>query len=118
MLEPTLIHCDNKICVRPSMNPVSHDKSKHVEIKYHYIRDMVQRRTIILQYISTDELTADIMTKPLSRAKFVYFRDKLGVAENVSLVERECLCLRQHHEKLSPEGPMWTSRGNVDFIPT
>jgi hypothetical protein len=39
--EPTLIHCDNQSCVRISENFVFHDKSKHIEIKYHYIRDMV-----------------------------------------------------------------------------
>ena len=43
-----------------------------------------------LQYIRTDEHIADILTKPLSRLKFVYFRDKLGVVENVSFAEREC----------------------------
>jgi len=43
-----------------------------------------------LKYIQTDEQIADILTKPLSRLKFVYFRDKFGVVENVSLAEREC----------------------------
>ena len=41
MLEPTLIHCDNQSWMRLLVNPVSHDKLKHVEIKYHYIQDMV-----------------------------------------------------------------------------
>jgi hypothetical protein len=82
-LEPTLIHCDNQSCVKLSENPVFHDKSKHIEIKYHYIRDMVQRGVVELQYISTDEQIADILTKPLSRVKYEYFRDKLGVMQNV-----------------------------------
>ena len=43
-----------------------------------------------LQYISIDEQIADILTKPLSKVKFVYFRDKLGVMENDFLSEREC----------------------------
>ena len=42
------------------------------------------------QYISTDEKIANILTKPLSKTKFVYFIDKLGVMQNVSLTEREC----------------------------
>ena len=41
--EPTLIHCDNQSCVQMSMNPVFHDKSKHIEIQYHFICDMVQK---------------------------------------------------------------------------
>jgi hypothetical protein len=39
--DSTIIHCDNQSCVKLSENPVFHDKSKHIEIKYHYIRDMV-----------------------------------------------------------------------------
>jgi hypothetical protein len=51
-------------------NPVFHDKSKHIEIRYHYIRDMVQRRVVKLQYVGTDEQVAYVLTKPLSRVKF------------------------------------------------
>ena len=64
-----------------SENPVFHDKSKHIEIKYHYIRDMVQRGEVNLQYVATDEQIADVLTKPLARAKFEYFREKLGVLQ-------------------------------------
>jgi hypothetical protein len=60
---------------------VFHDKSKHIEIKYHYVQDMVQKREIKLQYISTDEHVANVLTKPLSKVKFDYFRDKLGVVQ-------------------------------------
>ena len=44
-----------------------------------HIRDMVEKRAVKLQYIATDEQVADVLTKPLSKVKFVYFRDKLGV---------------------------------------
>ena len=40
-LDATCIYCDNQSCAKLSQNPVFHDKSKHIEIKYHYIRDMV-----------------------------------------------------------------------------
>ena len=62
-----------------SENLVFHDKSKHIEIKYHYIRDMVQRGAVKLQYVATKEQIADVLTKPLARVKFEYFREKLGV---------------------------------------
>jgi hypothetical protein len=65
-------------------NPVFHDRSKHIEIRYCYIRDMVQRGALKLQYISTDEHVANVLTKPLSRIKFDYFRDKLGIVRNDS----------------------------------
>jgi hypothetical protein len=60
-------------------NHVFHDKSKHIEIQYHYICDMVQRGAINLQYVSTDEHVADVLNKPLSCVKFEHFRDNLGV---------------------------------------
>jgi hypothetical protein len=59
-------------------------------MRYHYVRDIVQKNILSIQYVPTAEQTADIMTKPLSLSKFVYFQDKLGVAENASLAEREC----------------------------
>ena len=61
------------------MNPVFHDKSKHIEIKYHYIRDMVQRGAVKLQYVTMDEQIDYVFTKPLARVKFEYFREKLVV---------------------------------------
>lgn len=84
-LETTLIHCDNQSCVRVSKNVVFHDKLKHIEIKYHFIQDMVQ-----LQYTSIDEQIVDILIKLLSKVKLIYFKDKLSVMQNVSLTEREC----------------------------
>ena len=60
-------------------NPMFLDNSKHIEIRYFYIRDMEQKGAIKLQYVSTDEQVADVLTKPLSQVKFEYFRDKLGV---------------------------------------
>ena len=46
-------------------NPVFHDKSKHIEIQYFYIRDMVHKGAIKVQYVSTDEQVVDVLTKPL-----------------------------------------------------
>ena len=51
----SVITCDNQSCVKLSENPVFHDRSKHIEIKYHYIRDMVQRKIVHLQYLPTHE---------------------------------------------------------------
>jgi hypothetical protein len=62
-----------------SKNLVFHDKSKHIEIKFHYVQDMVQKGEVRLQCITIDEQVADVLTKPMFRVKFEYFRDKLGV---------------------------------------
>ena len=64
-----------------SENPVFHDKLKHIEIKFHYIRDMVQRGVVKLQYMASKEEIADVFTKPLVRVKFEYFREILGVIQ-------------------------------------
>ena len=89
-LDSTIIHCNNQSCIKLSENSMVRDRSKHIEMKYHFIRDLVQRGALKLQYIRTEEQIADILTKPLTASKFVYFRDKLGMAENASLAEREC----------------------------
>ena len=60
-----------------SKNPVFHEKSKHIEMKYHYIRDMVQIAEVKLHYVVTDEQIAEVLTKPLARVKFEYFREKV-----------------------------------------
>jgi hypothetical protein len=89
-MDSTVIHCDKQSCVKLSENPVFHDKSKHIEIKYHYIRDMVQRKAVHVQYLPTHEKNADIFIKPLAKTNFEYFRERLGLVENASLAEREC----------------------------
>jgi hypothetical protein len=85
-MDPTIIHCDNQSYV----NPMFHDRSKYIEIKYHYIRDMVQRKVVHVQYIPTHEQIVDIFAKPLAKKKFEYFCEILGLVENTSLAEREC----------------------------
>ena len=58
-----------------------HDNSNHIEIKYHYIRDMVQRGAVKLQYVATEEQIADVLMNPLARVNFGYFRENLGVLQ-------------------------------------
>ena len=85
-----MIYCDNQSCMQLSENIVFHDRSKHTEIRYHFIRDYVQRGAVELQYISIDEQVEDILAKPLVRCNFIHFRDKLGVVQNTFLGKREC----------------------------
>ena len=89
-LETTIILCDNQSYIKLTENLVFPNRSKHIDLKYHYIRDMVQRNVIKLKYIATTDQVANILTKPLQLAKFAHFSDKLGVVENASLAEREC----------------------------
>jgi hypothetical protein len=77
---------------------VFHERSKHNEIKYNFIRDKVQEGEVKLQYIPTDEQKAGILTKPLSRIKFAYLRDKLGIVEITPLARREEMALQVGRE--------------------
>jgi hypothetical protein len=61
------------------VNPVFHEKSKHIGIKYHFIHDVVENGVVKLHYVATNEQVADVLTKPLSKVKFEYFKDKLGL---------------------------------------
>ena len=54
-LKPTVIYCDNQSCIKLSENPVLHDRSKHIEIRYHFIKDMIQKGVVKLKYVSIDE---------------------------------------------------------------
>jgi hypothetical protein len=89
-LESMVIHYDNESCIKLSENPMFHDKSKHIEIIYHFIIDKVLKGAVKLQYIPTNEQLAEILTKTLVKGKFVFFRDKIGVVENSFLAKREC----------------------------
>ena len=81
VLDTTVIFCDNQSGICLSENPVFHDRSKHIDIRYHFIWDMVQRGTIRLDHIGTDEKVAEILTKPLEKVKFLTFRENLGIME-------------------------------------
>eukprot|EP00253_Pinus_taeda_P017780 PITA_17780 len=89
-MDPTVIYCDNQSCIKVSENPIFHDKSKHIDIWYHHVRDCVVKRIMLLLYVSTEEQDADILTKALSKCKFDFNRDRIGVTDNPFLVEREC----------------------------
>ena len=54
-------------------------RQKHIEIRYHFVRDMVYKGVVKLKCVPTEEQVADVLTKPLARVKFEYFRDNLGV---------------------------------------
>jgi len=88
-LEPTVIYCDNQSCIKLLANPVFHDRSKHIDIKYHHIKDCVQWIIMLLSYIPTEDQGYDILTKALTKRKFEYHRGRIRVADNPYLVERE-----------------------------
>ena len=80
--EPITILCDCTSAISISKNPVMNSKTKHIPIKYHFIREHVLEKTIKLEHIGTKNQVAYIFTKPLLRETFEYLRQKLGVITN------------------------------------
>jgi len=74
---PSIIFDDSTACIGMTKNPVQHSRNKHIELKYHFVRDKVASGEIKLVYVPTEENVADIMTKCLARIKFERFRDRL-----------------------------------------
>jgi hypothetical protein len=77
--EMTTIYGDNKGSLDLTANPVFHSRTKHIQVRYHAIRDYVERGEIRLQYIQTDEMLADGLTKALDRVKFERMIKGLGL---------------------------------------
>ena len=74
-----VIYCDNTSAINISKNLMMHSKTKHIAIKYHFLRELVQEKEVRLEYVNTKEQIADIFTKPLPKDEFLYLRGKLGV---------------------------------------
>jgi hypothetical protein len=79
--DPITINCENISAISISNNPVMHLKTKHIPIKYHFLRDRVTQKIVKIEYLDTKEQIANIFTKPLPRSTFENIRQKLGVIQ-------------------------------------
>ena len=77
--ELVILYCDNKSAINISNNPMMHAKTKHIAIKYHYVRELVEDKQVKMKYIHSREQIANILTKPLPKDAFEYLRGKLGI---------------------------------------
>ena len=75
-INPMIIFEDNKACIDFTKNPSNHQKTKHISVRYHFIRDLVQRQLLQLNPIPSADNVADIMTKPLDTKPFQFLRSK------------------------------------------
>ena len=77
---PLTMLCDNQGAIALSKDNKFHSRMKHIDLRYHFIREAVDERKINVQYIPTAENIADIFTKALPRPKFKFFVERVGLA--------------------------------------
>lgn len=75
----TVVFSDSQSAIFLTKNDAYHSKTKHVEVKYHYVRDTIAQREIVVEKVHTSENPADMLTKPLPTAKFDHCLDLVGV---------------------------------------
>jgi hypothetical protein len=73
------LFCDNQSAIALCKNPVYHDRSKHIDTRYHHIRECIEDGKVDVFHVRTEEQVADILTKSLGRTKFAQVRQMLGV---------------------------------------
>eukprot|EP00253_Pinus_taeda_P028228 PITA_28228 len=77
----TTIYCDNSSAIALSKNSVFHKRTKHIDTKFHFIRELINNGEIVLQHYRTEDQLADILTKPLAKKSFDYFRKCVGMQQ-------------------------------------
>lgn len=78
-VDATLILCDNRSAIAIAKNPAMHGRTKHIDIRFHFIRSLITDGLIVMNHCSSDEQAADILTKSLTFQKHMYFTSLMGV---------------------------------------
>lgn len=76
-----ILKVDNKSAINLCKNPVLHDRSKHIDTRFHFIRECVEQKKMEVEHICSEEQLADILTKPLGRIRFQELKNKLGLVQ-------------------------------------
>lgn len=84
---PVEIYVDNRSAIDLAKNPVFHGRSKHIDIRYHFIRECVERGEVVIKHVRTEEQRADVQTKALSVVKFEKMRALLGLKNRQQITE-------------------------------
>jgi hypothetical protein len=77
--QATVLRSDNQGAIALTKNPAHHQRTKHIDIKHHFIRDLVEEGKLVLHWCPTEDMTADVLTKPLMRVKHAKHCSSLGL---------------------------------------
>jgi hypothetical protein len=72
---------DNQSCIKVANNPELHGRSKHIDIRYHFVQEKTEQKIIEVKYCNTKDMTADIFTKPLAKPVFLHLRTLLQMVD-------------------------------------
>ena len=81
--EKYLLYCDSQSAIHFSKNPTFHSRSKHIDVRYHWIRDELEMKLFCLEKIHTDENGSDMMTKQIPTEKLQFCRKQVGLVESL-----------------------------------
>jgi hypothetical protein len=80
-VQPPALKVDNQPAIALAKNPVLHDRSKHIDVKFHFLRDCVDGGQLVIEFVDTKRQLADILTKSLGRLRFQELRGMIGMVE-------------------------------------
>lgn len=82
-----ILWCDNLSATYLTANPIFHSRTKHMEIDFHFVLDKVRAKTLSVRYVSSHDLVADLLTKQLSKSRFLELQSKLTVVQTPAQLE-------------------------------
>ena len=85
ILDHIPLKCDNISAINVSKNPIMHSRTKHIEIKHHFLRYHISKGDCYIEFVDSENQLVDIFTKPLARDRLFFIRNELGILDGSSI---------------------------------